>query len=168
MPWNTIGNGSGYRHLPTRGGTPTEVWQHASQVQAMYGRSIQYSMRSLVSFVQHAHDPNLVVLALGLMLAPNTLLPLFWMPRTSEVWIRVAGLVVLNEGVCYWFAAKSDAVPFFRASFYLRCLAPLVFGAFVLAGLARPMLVGFGLVDFVAGIWTILTLRAETRAAPAA
>ena len=65
VPWSTIGNGSGYRHLSTRGGTPTEVWQHASQVQAMYGQSIQYSMRSLVSFVQHAQDPNLVVVLLG-------------------------------------------------------------------------------------------------------
>ena len=110
----------------------------------------------------------LIVLSLGLMAAPNALLPLFGMPGTSEVWIRVAGLVVFNEGVCYWFAAKSNAVPFFRASFYVRCLAPVVFGAFVLAGLARPMLVGFGLVDLAAGIWTILTLRAETRAAPAA
>jgi len=110
----------------------------------------------------------LMALGLGLIAAPNVLLPLFGMPQTSEVWIRVAGLVVFNEGVCYWFAAKSNAVPFFRASFYVRCLAPIVFGAFVLAGLARPMLVGFGLVDFAAGIWTILTLHTEMRGSPAA
>jgi hypothetical protein len=110
----------------------------------------------------------LIALSLGLMAAPNVLLPLFGMPQTSEVWIRVAGLVVFNEGVCYWSAARSNAVPFFRASFYVRCLAPIVFGAFVLAGLARPMLVGFGLVDFAAGVWTILTLRAEMRRSPAA
>jgi hypothetical protein len=110
----------------------------------------------------------LMALSLGLMAAPNVLLPLFGMPPTSEVWIRVAGLVVFNEGVCYWFAAKSNAVPFFRASSYVRCLAPIVFGAFVLAGLAHPMLVGFGLVDLAAGVWTILTLRAEMRALAAA
>ena len=110
----------------------------------------------------------LIFLSLGLMAAPNLLLPLFGMPPTSEVWIRVAGLVVFNEGICYWFAAASDAVPFFRASFYVRCLAPIVFGAFVFAGLARPMLIAFGLVDFAAGVWTILTLRAETRVSLAA
>jgi len=88
---------------------------------------------------------------------------LFGMPQTSEVWIRVAGLVVFNEGICYWFASKSDAVPFFRASCYVRSLAPIVFGAFVLAGLARPALVAFGLVDLAAGAWTFLALRAETR-----
>jgi len=115
-----------------------------------------------------AFGAYLVLLSLGLMLAPNTLLPLFWMPRTSEVWIRVAGLVVLNEGVCYWFAAKSNAVPFFRASCWVRCLAPIVFGAFVLEGLASPPLVAFGLVDLAAAIWTFATLRTEARALPGA
>jgi len=110
-----------------------------------------------------AFGAYLIVLSLGLMAAPNALLPLFGMPGTSEVWIRVAGLVVFNEGVCYWFAARSNAVPFFRASFYLRCLAPIVFGVFVFAGLARPPLIGFGLVDLAAGIWTILTLQREAR-----
>jgi hypothetical protein len=38
----------------------------------------------------------LVALSIGLMAAPNLLLALFWMPPTSEVWIRVAGLVVFN------------------------------------------------------------------------
>lgn len=110
-----------------------------------------------------AFGAYLIVLSLGLMAAPNVLLPLFGMARTSEVWIRVAGLVVFNEGVCYWFAAKSNATPFFRASFYLRCLAPVVFGTFVLAGLASPPLIAFGLVDLAAGVWTFLTLRGETR-----
>jgi hypothetical protein len=114
-----------------------------------------------------AFGAYLVALGIGLMVAPNLLLPLFWMPRTSEVWIHVAGLVVFNEGICYWFAAKSNAIPFFRASFYLRCLAPIVFGAFVLEGLARPPLIAFGLVDLAAGIWTFLTLRGEARTAQA-
>ena len=113
-----------------------------------------------------AFGAYLMILSLGLMAAPNMLLPVFGMPPTPEVWIRVAGLVVFNEGVCYWFAAKSNALPFFRASFYLRCLAPIVFGAFVLAGLARPALIGFGLVDLAAGVWTILTLRGEAGPAP--
>jgi hypothetical protein len=111
-----------------------------------------------------AFGAYLIVLSLGLMAAPNLLLPLFGMPRTSEVWIRVAGLVVFNEGVCYWFAAKSNATPFFLASCYLRCLAPVVFGAFVLAGLAAAPLIGFGLVDLAAGAWTFLTLRGSKAA----
>ena len=118
---------------------------------------------SRTAFTIRAFGAYLIVLSLGLMAAPNVLLPLFGMPQTPEVWIRVAGLVVFNEDICYWFASKSDAVPFFRASCYVRSLAPIVFGGFVLAGLARPALVAFGLVDLAAGAWTFLTLRAETR-----
>jgi hypothetical protein len=33
--------------------------------QAHYARSIRYSLRSLVSFVHHAHDPDLVMVVLG-------------------------------------------------------------------------------------------------------
>ena len=105
----------------------------------------------------------LVILSFGLMVAPNLLLPLFGVPPTTEVWIRVAGLIVLNEGVGYWFAAKSNATPFFHASCYVRCLNPFVFGAYVLVGWASPALVGFGLVDFAGAIWTFLTLRSEAQ-----
>jgi len=123
---------------------------------------------SRTAFTIQAFGAYLILLGLGLVAAPNVLLPLFGMPQTSEVWIRVAGLVVFNEGICYWFASKSDAVPFFRASICVRSLAPIVFGGFVLAGLARPALVAFGLVDLAAGMWTLLALRAETRAPVAA
>ncbi len=105
----------------------------------------------------------LIFLSFGLMTVPNTLLSLFAMPATSEVWIRVAGLVVFNEGICYWFGAKSNAEPFFRASCYVRGIVPFVFGAYVLAGLASPALILFGLVDLAGGIWTLLTLRGEAR-----
>jgi hypothetical protein len=34
-------------------------------VRAAYGRSIEYTMNTLVSFVQHYDDPNLVLVVLG-------------------------------------------------------------------------------------------------------
>ena len=34
-------------------------------MRASYGKSIQYSIQSLVSFVQNAHDDNLVLVLLG-------------------------------------------------------------------------------------------------------
>jgi hypothetical protein len=40
--------------------------------QSSYARSIRYSLRSLVSFVRHAHDPKLVMVVLGDH-QPNTL-----------------------------------------------------------------------------------------------
>jgi hypothetical protein len=65
VPWNQIGDGSIYDGLPSKGKSPAVLWQHASAVRASYGQSVQYSMASLVSFVQNAHDNNLVLVVLG-------------------------------------------------------------------------------------------------------
>ncbi|BEP14099.1 hypothetical protein acdb102_24100 [Acidothermaceae bacterium B102] len=63
--WNQVGDGSIYDGMPAQGQKPSQVWPDASKVQAVYGQSIQYSLGSLISFVQNAHDDNLVLVVLG-------------------------------------------------------------------------------------------------------
>jgi hypothetical protein len=63
--WNQLGNGSIFDGMPGQGKTPAQVWPNASRVKAVYGQSIQYSMNSIFSFVQNAHDNNLVLVVLG-------------------------------------------------------------------------------------------------------
>ena len=65
VPWSDIGDGSIYRSMPAEGPSKYTVWQSADGVRTNYGESIQYSINSLVSFVQNAHDPNLVLMLLG-------------------------------------------------------------------------------------------------------
>ncbi|HEY1484573.1 MAG TPA: sulfatase [Micromonosporaceae bacterium] len=65
VPWSSVGDGSIYNGMPQQGQSPTAVWKKASQVQAAYGQSIQYSLSSLISFVQTYPDPNLVLVVLG-------------------------------------------------------------------------------------------------------
>jgi hypothetical protein len=65
VAWNEIKDGSIYDGMPAQGVSPQKLWRHASFVQQSYGRSIQYSLTALSSFVQQLHDPNLVVVALG-------------------------------------------------------------------------------------------------------
>jgi hypothetical protein len=65
ISWDKVGDGSVYNGMPEQGKTPDEVWRKASQVRTAYGQSIQYSLNSLVSFVQTYHDPNLVLVVLG-------------------------------------------------------------------------------------------------------
>jgi hypothetical protein len=43
----------------------------------------------------------LLVLAIVLLVAPNFLLEMFFLPSTSEVWIRVIGMLVLFLGFFY-------------------------------------------------------------------
>ena len=65
VPWNQVGNGSIFDPMPARSESPTTVWRNASTVHQFFGRSIQYSMEALTSWVTELNDPNLVLIVLG-------------------------------------------------------------------------------------------------------
>ena len=116
------------------------------------------------AFTIKAFGCYLIVLGLVLIFSPNILLAIFLIPTTTEVWIRVVGVLVVNIGVYYLYAAKCEARAFFQASVYTRSFVFVSFAAFAAVDLASPMLVFFGATDFVGGIWTHLTLKAERNA----
>jgi phosphatidylglycerophosphate synthase len=66
VPWRKVGDGSIFHTAPKALAThASALFGDDRRVQAAYGLSIEYSMRALMSFVRHAHDPDLVVVALG-------------------------------------------------------------------------------------------------------
>jgi phosphatidylglycerophosphate synthase len=65
FPWDSIGDGSIYNPMPAQGPSVPSLYTNYDNVRTAYGKSIQYSIQSLVSFVQNAHDPNLVLILLG-------------------------------------------------------------------------------------------------------
>jgi hypothetical protein len=65
VPTSKLGNGSIYDPQPAESESSGKVWQNPKTVQKFYGQSIEYSLKSLYSFVDNSHDPNLVVIALG-------------------------------------------------------------------------------------------------------
>ena len=65
VPWNKVGNGSIFDSMPARSESPIMVWRNASTVQQFFGRSIQYSLRALTSWVTELNVPNLVLILLG-------------------------------------------------------------------------------------------------------
>jgi phosphatidylglycerophosphate synthase len=65
VDWSAIGDGSIYNPMPAQGPSVATLYKNYDNVRASYGRSIQYSMQSLISFVQNAHDDNLVLVLLG-------------------------------------------------------------------------------------------------------
>ena len=105
----------------------------------------------------------ILVLGLALVLVPNLVLSALRMPPTSEIWIRVLGVVVINIGVFYWIAAQTESVALFRASVVVRPLVLVWFAGFVVLGLTSPMLLVFGAVEVVGALWTWLALRSEQR-----
>ena len=65
IDWSKVGDGSVFDGMPAQGQTPAVVWRDANHVRAAYGQSIEYSLSSLISFVQTFHDNNLVLVVLG-------------------------------------------------------------------------------------------------------
>lgn len=103
----------------------------------------------------------LFILGPVLVLAPNLLLKLFGIPTTTEVWIRVVGVLAFMLGIYVWVAAKHENRPFLEASVYTRFLVFVAFCAFAFLDMASPMLALFGVIDLCGGIWTHFALKAD-------
>ena len=65
VDWDTVQDGTVFAGMPEREPSADQVWQSTERVRAAYSQSISYSIQSLVTFVQHAHDDNLVLVVLG-------------------------------------------------------------------------------------------------------
>jgi hypothetical protein len=105
----------------------------------------------------------LVGLSGMLLLIPNWLIGMFGIAPTSEVWIRVVGMLVLFLSVYYIQSARSELTAFARWSVYVRASVIGFFGLFVLLDLAPAALIIFAVVDLAGAIWTALALRQDTQ-----
>jgi phosphatidylglycerophosphate synthase len=65
IDWGKVGNGSVFDSLPVSTVTTAALWGDHEKVRGAYGRSIEYSLNALISFVQHYGDDNLVLVVLG-------------------------------------------------------------------------------------------------------
>ncbi|MFF3744459.1 alkaline phosphatase family protein [Streptomyces kronopolitis] len=65
LPWNKVGDGSVYRSIEKAGKNPVDVWQQTDRVRTEYGKSIQYSLNSLISYVEKYGNKNTVLVFLG-------------------------------------------------------------------------------------------------------
>jgi len=65
IDWSDIGNGSVFNSIPVDQVTKAALWSDPERVRAAYGRSIEYTLNTLVSFVQHYGDDDLVLVVLG-------------------------------------------------------------------------------------------------------
>jgi uncharacterized membrane protein len=106
----------------------------------------------------------LLVLGIVLLVAPNFLLGIFFLPSTTEVWVRVVGMLVLFLGFYYTQAARKEMTDFLRWTVYVRSTVIVFFAVFVLLGFASPPLILFGVVDLLGAIWTGLALRSPKTA----
>lgn len=63
--WNQIGNGEIFNTQATSGDSPETVWQDNKRIRMQYRLSIEYTLQTLASFIEHYADKNTVILILG-------------------------------------------------------------------------------------------------------
>lgn len=105
----------------------------------------------------------LALIGLLLALIPNLLLGLIGVPPTGEVWIRLAGMLILFMGFFYAQAGRHNLIPFLRWTLVTRSVAAIFVTGFVLGGLIGPIILLFWLGDLAGAVWTGLALRKEGR-----
>lgn len=104
-----------------------------------------------------------ILLGIILMVVPNALLAIFGLPETTEVWIRVVGMLVFLIGYYYIRASRNEKemISFYRWTVHARSSVIIFFIIFVAFGFVKPILILFGVIDLLAAIWTWKTLRTE-------
>src|SRR5215467_5666966 len=65
VPWNKVGDGSVFDPQPAQSESVSTVWRDNNTVKQFYGKSIQYSLTALTSWVTELNDPNLVLILYG-------------------------------------------------------------------------------------------------------
>jgi len=65
VAWDQLGDGSIFGPMTAHDPSATEVWKDTKRVRAEYLRSVEYSVNSLVSYVEKYGDDDLVLVFLG-------------------------------------------------------------------------------------------------------
>jgi len=98
---------------------------------------------------------------LSFIFIPNLVLPLFGFPTTTEVWIRLVGLLTAILGMYFLYSVRHDDRHFFRATVYARLIFFTGVTSLAIFKLGSPLLIVFGLVDLAGAAWTWTALRAS-------
>jgi len=105
----------------------------------------------------------LYIMGVVLVVTPGTLVRIFKFAEPDGLWIRMVGMFALILGYYYSRAARAELRPFFAWTVVARTSIFLFFIAFVIAGLAPPALILFGVIDFAAAMWTFFAVRSESQ-----
>lgn len=94
----------------------------------------------------------------GMLLIPNVIFSVLGIAETSEVWIRVVGLVAIALGIVYLDGARRHDVGVARASVPARVSVVVAFIALWATGGPWQLLI-FGAVDLAGLSWTWYAIR---------
>jgi hypothetical protein len=100
-----------------------------------------------------------LITALQLIFVPNMLLGMFGFEPTSEVWIKVLGVVLIAFVLLYFGVIKYGNNELFKITIYSRLTVVLGFVLLVATGQAATPLILFAGIDLATAIWTWFELK---------
>ena len=92
-----------------------------------------------------------------LFLFPNYLLGLMGIPKTSEAWIRIVGVLCVNIGFFNVMATHVNYTEFFKWMVVARVLFSISIVVLVVLKFANKSFLLFAVEDLMGAIWTILS-----------
>lgn len=100
-----------------------------------------------------------LITALQLIFIPNTLLGMFGFEPTTEIWIKVFGVVLLSLTVVYYGIIKYGNDEIVRFTVWSRLLVGVGFILMAVTGVAPMTLILFAGIDVATAIWTWFELK---------
>ncbi len=91
-----------------------------------------------------------------LIFVPNMLLGMFGMPPTSEVWIKVLGIVILPLSAVYYSISKYGSTNAVNATVISRMFVGVGFTLLYFTGQAPASIILFAGIDVLTAVWTKL------------
>jgi hypothetical protein len=118
--------------------------------------SIMASNRHLSLVVQAIY---VIITGLQLIFIPNMLLSMFGFEPTSEIWIKVLGIVILPLSAVYYAISKQGNEESVRATILSRGFVGIGFTLMALLGQAPMALILFAGIDIATAIWTWMEMK---------
>ncbi len=100
-----------------------------------------------------------IITGLQLIFVPNLLLGMFGFEPTSEIWIKVLGIVILPLSAVYYAISKQGNAESLWATIVSRGFVGVGFILLALSGQAKLNLILFAGIDIATAVWTWLEMR---------
>lgn len=105
----------------------------------------------------------LLIAGVVFIIDPNPLVTFLGFDQVTDVWIRVAGLIIVIVSYYYFMAVKEKVYNFFRWTAFGRFPIFFAYLGFVILDLTPPVLSLFGVCETGCAIRTGLALQKENK-----
>lgn len=102
----------------------------------------------------YAQAVYVILTGIQLIFVPNMLLSMFGMPATTEVWIKVLGIVILPLSAVYYAISKQGNKSAVNATVISRMFVGVGFTLLYFTGQAPVSIILFAGIDILTAVWT--------------